>query len=111
LSPWAEAAHSRSKRQAGAEQHWLDTTVKPLADRLEALIANCQGSAEPAQTDEDRHEAGRAAQRVAADILRELGQSDRGFIRLGGAATAAAIETRRTVHDFLVDALTIMNKD
>ena len=97
LSPWAEAAHSRSKRQAGAEQHWLDTTVKPLADRLEALIANCQ-------TAEDR-------QRVAADILRELGQSDRGFIRLGGAATAAAIETRRTVHDFLVDALTIMNKD
>jgi hypothetical protein len=109
LSPWSEAAHSRRKQHAGAEQHWLDTTVAPLADRLNATIANCQGSAEPAQTDEDRHEAGRAAQRVAADLLRELGQSGRGFIRLGGAATAAAIETSRTIRDFLVGQIVAMN--
>jgi hypothetical protein len=92
LSPWSIAAHQREMQHAGAERHWHDTTVRQLVKKIEELIAS------PVDNEEKQGLAGR--------LVRELQTGDGGLVRHGGAATAAAIEASRTIHDFIVEHLT-----
>jgi hypothetical protein len=90
-----EAECSRRKVHEGAELHWVEYTVKPKALEIEAQITACQ-------TDEER-------QQLADEILKELRQADRGFIRGGGASVSAAIDASDTVRSFVIDALIVAN--